>query len=110
MSEKEQKQPLDMVFRPNATFKLSYREMLILSEIIAPFEWMSSILKKAKDEAANTGMAVMTYEEDYQKNPDGSLKTDVNGRPMLLPDFWEKHQEKVEEKKTILVDSLGNTN
>lgn len=100
--------PLDFVFKQDAKFVFTLQEVARLSQALAPFELAASILNNAKNNAVQNGQAVPTFEDDYQKNEDGSFKTNQFGQPILVDDFWEKREKK--EKKTILVDSLGNTN
>ena len=92
--EETKKKPVFTQFKPDTTFTISVREMAMLEQALEPFKWMSALLENSKNIAANNGYVVEVYEEDIEKNEDGSLKKDQNGFYVLQEDFWDKHKTK----------------
>lgn len=101
--QQEQKKPIDYLFKQNTKFTLTLQEYNMFKQMLAPFEWMSSILNKMRDEAgANPENLLPVYEED--------IVIDENGKPQVKQTFWEKHGIKKEEpKKSLTLDDTKPT-
>jgi hypothetical protein len=90
--EVEVKQPVDQIFKPDTVFTLSLQELSMIERQLAPFAWVLSIIRDVKAASASQGATVNTFEEDYQKNEDGSFLLNEYGRPILKEGFWDKHK------------------
>jgi hypothetical protein len=95
--QKVEKTPLDYVFKQDTTFQITLQEYNMFKQMLAPFEWMTSILNKMKEESAgNPDNMVPVYEEDVTKD-------EKTGQMKLKDDFWQK-----KGKKSLTLEDTKN--
>lgn len=92
-------QPINFVFAPGAKVVLTPQEFDILTRPLKMFELAISISNMKNDELIDTKQLLPVFQSDIDEKT-GKLKDEKA--------FFNKH--KPEEKPTILVDTLGNTN